>query len=58
MNPSEPHDGATAEALWGWEPRLQARDALQALLRSQREVLTALAKEAGARATALSSITI
>ncbi len=56
LQPAEPHDGPVAAALWGWEPRLQARDVLQALMRSQREVLNAIAKEAAARVSALSAI--
>lgn len=56
MRPAEPHDGTVTAALWGWEPRLQAHDVLQALVRSQREVLSGLAKEAAVRISALSGI--
>lgn len=58
MQPSEAHDGATAAALWGWEPRLQARDVLQVLVKSQRDVLHGIAKEAAARVSALSAIAV
>lgn len=58
VQPGEPHDGQTAAALWGWEPRLQARDVLQALVKSQRDVLHAVAKEAAACISAISAITV
>jgi hypothetical protein len=56
MQTGEPHDGQLAAALWGWEPRLQARDVLQALIKSQRDVLHAIAKGTAASVCALSAI--
>lgn len=56
MQSAEPHDGPTAATLWGWEPRLQARDVLQALVKSQRDVLHTIAKETAARVSSLSAI--
>jgi hypothetical protein len=58
MQTGEPHDGQLAAALWGWEPRLQARDVLQALVKSQRDVLHAVSKGAAASVSALSAIAI
>ena len=58
MRAGEPQDGRLAAALWGWEPQLQARDVLQALVRSQRDVMHAVSKGAAAAVSALSAVAI